>query len=125
MRLIQEKQNNKAFSFSTIGGKGKQLASASGSFLIYPKLIVFLLVLTLALLLVRVYVSNQLAVSGGFVSLSSSKVDDLTSENYKLENKLSQISSLSYVEAQTARLGLVKIADVEVLKGSGGVALNQ
>lgn len=125
MKLTKKEQNINYFSFSAIGGKTKQVASASRSFILYPKFILFLLIITFIFLLLRVYFSNQLAVSGGFVSINSSRITQLTKENYNLENKLSQLSSLGYIESQTERLGMVKIAKVEVLKGSGGVALNQ
>lgn len=126
MNLTRNQQNNRsAFSFSKFGGKTKQVASVSRSFFLYQKLLVFLLVVTFTLLLVRVYFSNQLAVSGGFVSVNSSRVAQITKENYDLENKISQLSSLNYIESQTGRLGMIKIAKVEVIKGTSGVALNQ
>jgi len=123
MKLIRKQKNSS--SHSGFGSKTKQVASISRNLLVYPKLLLFLLLVTVGLLVLKVYFSNQLAVSGGFVSINSSKVGQLTNENYDLENKLSQISSLSYIESQTKRLGMVKIVKIEVLKGSGGVALNQ
>ncbi len=127
MKLIgsRNKKTHSSLSFSKIGGKTKEVAKRSSSFFLYPKLIAFLLVTMFTFLLVRVYFSNQLAVSGGFVSVNSSRVETLKKENYQLENKISQMSSLSYVDSQAARLGLIKITKIEVLKGDLGVALKQ
>jgi len=126
MKLIgkQNKYNN-GFSFSRISGKTKDVAKASSSFLLYPKLISFLLLLTLSLLITRIYFSNQLAISGGLVSVNASRAEDISKENYQLENKISQVSSLNYVDSQSERLGLVKITKVEVLNVPSGVALNR
>ncbi len=126
MKLIRRQNKNTGrFSFSRISGKTKDVARASKGFFLYRKIITVLLVVTFSLLVVRVYFSNQLAVSGSFVSAYSSQVDALNKENYQLENQISQVSSLNYISSQTDRLGLVKISKVEVLSGNTGVALNQ
>lgn len=126
MKLIRrQNKNTSGFSLSSISGKTKDVALASRGFFLYPKLVTFLLIITFSLLLTRVYFSNQLAVSGGFVSVNASRVEALNKENYQLENKLSEISSLNYISAQTERLGLVKVTKVEVLSGASGVALKQ
>ncbi len=127
MKLTREKNKKSAssLSFSGIGGKTREVARASSSYLLYPKLITFLLVSAFALLVVRVYFSNQLAVSGGFVSVSEGKIASLTKENYQLENKLSQLSSLSYIEAKASQLGMIRVSKMEVLKNGSGVALKQ
>ena len=126
MKLIgRQNKNTNGFSFSRISGKTKDVARASKGFFLYPRLISFLLIATFSLLVARVYFSNQLAVSGGFVSVNSTRAEELNKENYQLENQISAVSSLNYISSQTERLGLVKVTKVEVLSGASGVALKQ
>lgn len=126
MKLIRKNKNTaSSLSFSGISGKTREVARVSSSYLLYPKLITFLLVITFALLVVRVYFSNQLAVSGGFVSVNEDQIATLNKENYQLENNLSQLSSLSYIESKAVELGMVKVAKIEVLKSGSGVALKE
>lgn len=124
MNLIKNKQNSH-FGLAQIGGRTRHVAEVSSSFFVYKKTIVFLLIVTLGLLVARIYFSNQLAVSGGFVSVNASRIETLEKENYKLENHLSQLSSLSYIEKKAPELGLKKISKIEVLRTDSGVALNQ
>ncbi len=125
MKLIgRHKQNsNIGFSFSKITGKTREVAERSRGFFLYSKVISCFLVLAFGLLLTRIYFSNQLAVSGGFVSVNSQRVEKLSKENYQLENKLSELSSLSYINSQAEKMGMVKVSKVEVLKTVSGVAL--
>ncbi len=102
----------------------KSVADRSAGFFYYPKLMGLLLVLTLALLVTKVYFSNQLAVLGAKVSFTNSQLADLTAEKFNLENELSAKSSLSYIDAKAQEMGLVKITKVEVLKGQPNVAFN-
>ena len=125
MKLIrrQNKNLNSGFSLSKITGKTKEVAERSRGFFLYSKVISLLLIIGFGLLLTRVYFSNQLAVSGGFVSVNAQRLDKLNKENYQLENKLSELSSLSFVNSQAERMGLVKVSKIEVLKTDFGVAL--
>lgn len=126
MKLIRrQNKSTSGFSFSRISGKTKDVARASKGFFLYRKVIIFLLIVTFSLLITRVYFSNQLAVSGGFVSANATQVDEINKDNYQLENQISQVSSLNYISSQTERLGLVKITKVEVMTSGTGVALNQ
>lgn len=118
-----EKKVNNPFSFSRIGGKTIEVAGKSKGFFLYQKLLSLLLVLVFGLLLTRIYFSNQLAVSGGFVSVNSQRIEQLRKENYQLENKISELSALNYVNSQAEKLGLVKISKIEILKTDTGVAL--
>lgn len=103
----------------------KNVAVATQSFFVYPKLVTVLLVFTLGLLITRVYFSNQLAISGERVSLSERKIEDLKEENADLENQLSKKSSLSYIEGKASELGLIKQGKIELVKLSSPVALGQ
>ncbi len=125
MKLIgrQKKNSNIGISFSKITGKTKEVAERSRGFFLYSKVISILLILSFGLLLTRIYFSNQLAVSGGFVSVNSQRIEKLNKENYQLENKLSELSSLSYINSQAEKMGMVKISKVEILKTVSGVAL--
>jgi hypothetical protein len=103
----------------------KSVARLSTGFFYYQKVIALLALSVLILLVVRVYFSNQLAVSGSRVGYSNSKLADLKKEKSELENQLSQKSSLSYIESKAATLGFVKIGKIEVISGGGSVALGQ
>ena len=102
----------------------KSVAQSSSSFFYYQKLITLLVVTTLSLLVVRVYFSNQLAVSGSRVSFIDDKTAELAQQKNDLENQLSEKASLSYIEGKAKDLGLVNINKVEVLQGQPSVALN-
>lgn len=103
----------------------QKVASRTQSFFVYPKLVTALFLLTIGLLTLRIYFSNQLAISGERVSLSERKIEDWEEENALLENQLSQKSSLGYIEAKATEIGLVKQVKVEVVKLGSPVALGQ
>lgn len=103
----------------------KNVAFATQSFFVYPKLVTALVILTVGLLTVRIYFSNQLAISGERVSLSERKIEDLKEENASLENQLSQKSSLGYIETKANEMGLVKQGTLELVKLGSPVALGQ
>ncbi len=103
----------------------KNVAVATQSFFFYPKLVTALVILTVGLLTVRIYFSNQLAISGERVSLSERKIEDLKEENAMLENQLSQKSSLSYIETKANEIGLIKQGAIELVKIGSPVALGQ
>lgn len=126
MKIIKRKDKKSVhvLSFSGIGTKTKEVAKLSSSFLLYPKLIAFLFATFFVLLVARVYFSNQLAVSGGLVSINEDKLSQLSKENYEIENRLSELSSLSYIESKAVQLGMVKVTKMEVLK-NGSVALKE
>lgn len=103
----------------------KNVASATQGFFVYPKIVTALVLITIGLLTARIYFSNQLAISGERVSLAERKIADLKEENSTLEIQLSQKSSLGYIEAKAAELGLVKQGNLELVKFASPVALSQ
>ena len=103
----------------------KNVAVATQSFFVYPKLVTALVILTVGLLTARIYFSNQLAISGERVSLYERKMEDLKEENAALENQLSQKSSLGYIEAKASEIGLVKQGGIELVKLGSPVAFGQ
>ncbi len=103
----------------------KNVANRSKNFFVYQKIIFSLGLLTLGLLTVQIYFSNQLAVSGAAVNYSERKAIELEKENYQLENEISLRSTLGYLESKAKEMGLVKITKVETLKPISPVALKQ
>ncbi len=103
----------------------KDVAHKTQGFFLYPKLITFLLILTLGLLTARIYFSNQLAISGARVSYFENKIGEYKQENALLENELSEKSSLSYIDSRAGQLGLVKLPKIQIVKPAVPVALSQ
>ena len=68
----------------------KTVAISTSSFFYFSKIIALLSLVALVLLVVRVYFSNQLAVSGSRVGYSESKLASFNKEKFDLENQLSQ-----------------------------------
>lgn len=95
------------------------------SFFVYPKLVTFMLLLTLLLLLSRIYFSNQLAVSGVQVSYYETKASQLQQENYQIENEISKKTSMSYINTKAQEAGMVKVNKLEVIQPTTPVAFNQ
>lgn len=130
MKLRKRKMNfqtseSSEFSFSNLSKKTKNVTDKGKHFFLYPKIITFLMLVTLGLITVRIYYSNQLALSGAKVSYIQNKVVELKKENADLENVISQKSSLSFIETKAQELGMVKVNKVEVIKPIAPVALNQ
>jgi len=103
----------------------KNVANSSKNFLAYQRTIFGLFLLSIVLLTVKVYYSNQLAVSGAAVNYSERRAQQLEKENYQLENEISLKSSLVYIENKAKEAGLVKITKVETLKPISLVAIKQ
>ena len=103
----------------------KIVADRSRNFFLYQRIIVGLAIITLGLLVLKVYYSNQLAISGARINYSERKAVELVAENNDLENQISLKSSLAYVETRAIEMGLVKISKIEVLKPVSPVALKQ
>lgn len=103
----------------------RSVAKKSGGVFLFPRLIVFLVLFTLGMILVRVYFSNQVAVSGVRVSIYEQKTAQLTQENSDLQNQISLKTSLGYIDSQAQAMGMVKVTRVELLSGVTPVALNQ
>lgn len=100
-----------------------RVATTSSGLVYYPKLIAVLILITFTSLVVRVYFSNELAVSGARVSFAVSQAEELAAKNYNLENEISSKAALNYIEAKATELGLVKINKVQVIKAVPSVAL--
>lgn len=103
----------------------KNVADRSRNFLVYQKVIFCLGLITLGLLTIHIYFSNQLAVSGAAVNYSERKAQVLEKENYQLENEISLKSTLGYIENKAKDMGLVKVTKVESLKPISPVAIKQ
>lgn len=103
----------------------KNVASASANFFVYQKVVFGLALLTLGLLVLKIYFSNQLAISGAAVNYSERKAEALEKENYELENQISLKSTLGYIENKAKEMGLVKVSKVESLKPISPVAIKQ
>lgn len=103
----------------------KNVADHSKNLLVYQKVIFCLGLLMIGLLTLKVYFSNQLAVSGAAVNYSERKALELERENYELENEISLKSTLGFIENKAKEIGLVKITKVEALKPISPVALKQ
>jgi hypothetical protein len=103
----------------------KKVADNSTGLLAYRKLIFFLFLLTVGILTVKVYFSNQLAISGAAVNYSERKAQALASENHKLENQISSKSTLVYLENKAKEMGLVKVTKLESLQSLSPVAIKQ
>ena len=81
-----------------------------------------LILISASLLFSRVVFSNILATSGQRLSAASLKAKVLQEENQKLENKISELNSLSRLEKLAAKKGLVKTENVSVLVPPGPIA---
>lgn len=103
----------------------KNVADRSKNFFVYQKVILGLGLLAIGLLTLKIYFSNQLAVSGAAVNYSERKAITLEKENYELENEISLKSTLGYIENKAKEMGLVKVTKVEALKPISPVALKQ
>lgn len=103
----------------------KNVASASANFFVYQKIVFGLVLLTLGFLILKIYFSNQLAISGAAVNYSERKAEILEKENYELENQISLKSTLGYIESRAKEMGLVKVSKIESLKPISPVAIKQ
>ncbi len=78
----------------------------------------------IASLFSQVVVSNQYAVKGAQLETLLSKQTVLEKDIYALELKISQLSSLSYVEAQAKRQGFTQAGSEVVYLQNPSFALN-
>ena len=97
-------------------------ANKTGNKLLFNHTISFLILILASLLFSRVVLSNILATSGQRLSAANLKAKALQEENQKLENKISELNSLSRVEKLAQKKGLVKTENVSVLVAPGPIA---
>jgi cell division protein FtsL len=84
-----------------------------------------LFLIVVALLIAKIFISNQLATTGAVVNSHSSELERLKAENRQLANEVSVLGSIQQISKKAAKIGLKSSPRVEVLKGQSSVALNR
>lgn len=74
---------------------------------------IFILIMLLSIL--QLYVSNRFVTEGEKIKQAQDQAKLVKSENLSLEDKIQELSSLSYLEKQAIDLGFVKVNKVEYL----------
>src|SRR3989344_459294 len=88
-----------------------------------PKSIFTLLVIIFAgMLFARVILFNLLATSGQRLAAANQQIETLKEENQKIENDISNRTSMKKIEGFAKRRGFVKVNNVEVLTPSTPIA---
>lgn len=80
------------------------------------------LILIIALSLLQLYVSNRFVTEGEKIKAANDQIKELKMENLALEDRIQQLSSLSYLEEQARAMGFIKIDKVEYLTGPAIIA---
>jgi len=88
-----------------------------------PKSIFTLLVIIFAgMLFARVILFNLLATSGQRLAAANQQIETLKEENQKIENDISNRTSMKKIEGFAKKRGFVKVNNVEVLTPSTPIA---
>ncbi len=91
-----------------------------------PILVIGLLItLTLALSVVKIYVSNQIATSGVILGKTQEEINSYKTENILLSEKLYSASALTNIDKEASKLGFVEQKSDFVLSGKVPVAFKQ
>ena len=91
-----------------------------------PALFILILVtLVLALSIVRIFISNQIATSGVLLGNIEEQIDTYKTQNILLSEKLYTVSSLTYIENEAEQSGFVEQQSEFVLNGQLPVAYKQ
>ena len=88
-------------------------------------IITILLVTVLALSIVRIYISNQIATSGVILGQVQSEIDAYKMQNILLAEKLYSDSSLANIAQEAVKEGFVSQSSDFVLNGQIPVAFKQ
>ncbi|MDP2671577.1 MAG: hypothetical protein Q8P13_03950 [bacterium] len=99
----------------------QKLGKKENTFL--SKTVWFLAILVVGLLLAKIFVSNQLATTGGLASAYSTELQELKSENERLGNQVSSLGSVAKISKAAKKLGFVPIRQVQIYRSSSGLAL--
>lgn len=82
-------------------------------------------ILTIGLLVAKIFVSNQLATTGATASADSERIRTLRAENQALQNEVSRLGSIAYISSQASHLGMKRVTKIEVLPSISSVAFNR
>ncbi len=91
----------------------------------FSPLVWILIIVVASLLVVRIFIANQLATTGALANARSMELENLRADNQKLINEVSVLGSIQHVAAKAGKIGLKASPKVEVLRTNSGVAFGR
>jgi len=87
------------------------------------KLVAFLFLISIVLVLVKIFLASQLAVEGERIQKINEQKEALQEDNQKLRNQIADVSSLGLIEDKATKKGFIKLSKIDFVILSRPVAL--